>query len=106
MSFALLDIDLFKRVNDTYGHPTGDRVIKTLSRMLVQRLRKTDIVGRYGGEEFAAILPGADAQKAKRIIDDFRKEFAEVAHTSHEGPFTCSFSCGIAEFKDATQDLT
>ncbi|MEQ9325810.1 MAG: diguanylate cyclase [Rhodospirillales bacterium] len=106
MSFALLDIDLFKRVNDTYGHPTGDRVIKTLSRMLVQRLRKTDIVGRYGGEEFAAILPGADAEMAKRIIDDFRKEFAEVAHTSHEGTFTCSFSCGIAEFKDPEQDLT
>jgi diguanylate cyclase (GGDEF)-like protein len=106
MSFAILDIDHFKRVNDTYGHPTGDRVIKTLSRMLVQRLRKTDIVGRYGGEEFAAILPGADAEMAKRIIDDFREAFANVAHTSQEGSFTCAFSCGIAEFKDSKQDLT
>ncbi|MRG71553.1 diguanylate cyclase [Alphaproteobacteria bacterium HT1-32] len=106
MSFALIDIDHFKQVNDSYGHPTGDRVIKTLSRMLVQRLRKTDIVGRYGGEEFAAVLPGADLETARKILDDFRESFSQVAHNSSEGTFTCSFSCGVAEFRSEDQDLT
>ncbi|MEI6415331.1 MAG: response regulator, partial [Pseudomonadota bacterium] len=57
LSVAMIDIDYFKKVNDTYGHATGDRVIVALAHLLKQRLRKTDGIGRYGGEEFVAILP-------------------------------------------------
>ena len=57
VSFAMLDLDHFKKINDTYGHLTGDQVLKSLARFLLQRLRQTDIIGRYGGEEFAIIFP-------------------------------------------------
>ncbi len=57
LSFAMLDIDHFKKINDGYGYAAGDGVIKSLSRLLQQRLRKTDFVGRYGGEEFAVDMP-------------------------------------------------
>ena len=55
LTFAMLDIDFFKKINDSYGHPIGDRVLKSLSLFLKQRLRKTDHIGRYGGEEFAIV---------------------------------------------------
>ena len=57
LTFAMIDIDFFKKVNDNYGHPMGDRVIKSLALFLKQRLRKSDCIGRYGGEEFAVVMP-------------------------------------------------
>ena len=65
ISLAMIDIDHFKTVNDTYGHATGDRVLRSLSRLLSQRMRQTDVVGRYGGEEFAVIMVGANAENAR-----------------------------------------
>lgn len=99
-SFAMVDIDKFKNVNDTYGHPTGDRVIKSLSRLLKQRLRKSDIVGRYGGEEFAVILPDTDSDTAKKVLDELRKDYEKIIHQSEDKTFKSSFSCGIATFPD------
>jgi diguanylate cyclase (GGDEF)-like protein len=96
--FAMIDIDRFKNVNDTYGHLTGDRVIKSLSRLLVERLRRTDIVGRYGGEEFGVILFNTDAAQARRIMDEIRDSFGKIRHTGPAGEFTVTFSCGLAEF--------
>jgi diguanylate cyclase (GGDEF)-like protein len=98
VAFALLDIDHFKWVNDTYGHPTGDRVIKSLARLLKQRLRRTDMVGRFGGEEFAAILPDTNGQQAKRIMDNLRVDFSRLNHYHEEAVFQKSFSCGIATY--------
>ena len=98
LAFAMLDIDHFKAVNDTYGHPTGDRVIKSLSRVLTRRLRKTDAVGRYGGEEFAAILVNTSGERAKTIIDDIRDRFSALHHRHEDAEFTVTFSCGIAEY--------
>ncbi len=72
LSFAMLDLDHFKSVNDTHGHQMGDHVILSLSQMLVRRLRGSDTCGRYGGEEFAIILPDTDGEAAKMVIDRIR----------------------------------
>jgi len=97
-SFAMIDIDGFKSINDTYGHLTGDRVIVILSRLLQQRLRKSDIIGRYGGEEFAVVLMDTNAEQAWRVLDEIRRAFEQVRHESDCGDFVVSFSCGIASF--------
>jgi diguanylate cyclase (GGDEF)-like protein len=99
LSFAMLDIDFFKKVNDTYGHPMGDRVIKSLAMFLKQRLRKSDYIGRYGGEEFAIVLPDTDAATALTVIEDIRQRFAEILHPAQPLDLSCTFSCGIAELQ-------
>lgn len=97
LSFAMIDIDFFKKVNDTYGHAAGDRVLKSLARLLKQRLRETDIVGRYGGEEFAVIMTDTNALSASKVIDEIRIVFSRVLHLSEDNEFSVSFSCGIAD---------
>ncbi|PTS86076.1 diguanylate cyclase response regulator [Pseudomonas sp. HMWF032] len=97
LSFAMIDIDYFKKVNDTYGHPMGDRVIKSLALFLKQRLRKSDHIGRYGGEEFAVVMPDTDAASARRVLDDIRQRFAEIQFSAQPHDLSCTFSCGIAQ---------
>lgn len=98
LCFAMIDIDRFKSVNDTYGHPVGDQVILAMARVLQQRLRNSDVVGRYGGEEFAVILQDTPIDRAAQLIDELRQDFARVLFHSASGEFTCSFSAGIAAF--------
>ena len=100
LAFAMIDIDHFKKVNDTYGHPMGDRVIKSLALFLKQRLRKTDHIGRYGGEEFAVVLPDTDAATAAKVLDEIRRRFAEIHYPAQPQDLSCTFSCGIAELHD------
>ncbi|XPF92604.1 diguanylate cyclase [Colwellia sp. RE-S-Sl-9] len=100
LSFAMLDLDFFKTINDNYGHPAGDRVLKSISNIFKQRLRKYDIVGRYGGEEFIVILPNTDAKTAEAIINTLRTRFSELTHYSKDKEFQCTFSGGIAAFPD------
>jgi diguanylate cyclase (GGDEF)-like protein len=97
LSFAMIDIDFFKKVNDTYGHPVGDRVIKSLALFLKQRLRKSDHIGRYGGEEFAVVMPDTDATAASRVLDDIRQRFSEIQFSAQPHDLSCTFSCGIAQ---------
>lgn len=99
LSFAMVDVDFFKKINDKHGHAAGDRVLKSLARLLKQRLRGTDIVGRYGGEEFAVILTDTDAPGASRVIDEIRNVFSRLIHMSDNKEFTVTFSCGIADIK-------
>lgn len=97
LSFVMLDLDHFKDVNDSHGHATGDKVLKSLARMLDDRLRKSDQIGRYGGEEFGIILPDTNQIAATVIIDEIREQFAALAYSSDEINFHCTFSAGIAQ---------
>ena len=96
ISLAMLDIDHFKKINDTYGHPMGDRVIKGLAQLMSKRLRKFDILGRYGGEEFAVAMPNTQPALAIDIMNELRASFGKLRFESSQGEFTCTFSCGVA----------
>lgn len=98
MAVAMIDIDHFKAVNDTYGHWVGDSVIKAMSQVLRQRLRKTDVIGRYGGEEFVVILSDVDAHTAASLIDRIRDGFGKIRHGGDGEEFFVTFSCGIAAY--------
>lgn len=101
MALAMLDVDHFKRVNDTYGHATGDSVLKGLSRLLKQRLRKSDIIGRYGGEEFVALFLDAGAEEAFKVINELRVHFSEIEfHPVPGETLSVTFSGGIAAYPE------
>ncbi len=100
LAFVMIDIDNFKSINDTYGHPVGDRVIKSLARLFKNRLRKSDIPARYGGEEFALILPDTNMQQAKATINELRSFFSELSFKADLGDFSATFSAGIASSLD------
>lgn len=108
LTLAMIDLDHFKSVNDTYGHPTGDAVLKSLTRLLQQRLRKTDVVGRYGGEEFTVLLPNTSAPAGMRVMDEIRVSFGAIRHLSDASGFCATLSAGLAQFPtypDASQLL-
>ena len=95
---ALIDIDHFKKVNDTYGHQTGDEVLVKCSQLIRQRLRSTDQYCRYGGEEFLLLLKDTTVHQAQEVMDDIRSALhAVTAWQSTEEEFAVSFSCGLVE---------
>jgi len=96
-SLAILDIDNFKRVNDTYGHIEGDNVLKQLVLEVKSHLRSTDIFSRWGGEEFVIILPLTNVEKAKMTIENIRQKVSSAIF-SKIGTVTCSF--GLTEFNE------
>lgn len=98
LAFAMADLDHFKRVNDTQGHGMGDQVLRAFSRLLQQRLRRTDALGRYGGEEFGIVLPDTDLAEAAALIEGLREDFAALRFHGPGGDFTATFSAGLAAF--------
>jgi diguanylate cyclase (GGDEF)-like protein len=96
VTLAMLDIDHFKAVNDTYGHAIGDVVIASLATLLRQRLRQSDIIGRYGGEEFVAVLPECDGEHATRLMDSIRQHFSSLRFGHDDKHFLCTISIGLA----------
>ncbi len=105
-ALAVLDLDHFKRVNDTWGHPVGDRVLTALSALLRTRLRQSDTIGRLGGEEFGALLEDLTAEDAVRLIERLLADFLAIEHrNSGGGTFHASFSAGVAMSKGG-EDLT
>lgn len=95
-ALAIIDIDHFKSVNDTYGHPVGDQVICRLAKLLEDGVRSTDFVGRMGGEEFGLLMPACSVEDAMRVLNRLRRMFGEqsfVGGASDE--FKCTFSGGL-----------
>ncbi len=103
-TLILTDIDHFKKVNDTYGHPVGDAVLKRVAAVFAGRARKVDVVARYGGEEFVLILPDTDGEGAELFANKLREEVAAQVMTSEQGPFHVTISMGIAEYPQDTRD--
>lgn len=104
---VMIDIDRFKSINDEHGHPVGDQVIRNIAWLLKGRLRATDIVGRYGGEEFVVALRGLNIDDAYHVMDRIRRDFFHLPQTHAGGLLHASFSAGIAGYPDfaVEQDL-
>lgn len=103
VSVVMLDIDHFKKVNDLYGHLIGDQVISSLANLLKQQLRKTDLLGRYGGEEFLMVLPECPLDRACQIVNQLREAFSRIPFVSHGQTFYCTFSAGVTSGSDSQQ---
>ncbi len=106
LAVLLCDIDHFKNVNDKYGHPVGDEVLRRVSRVLQEVPRKIDVPARYGGEEFAVLLDNVDVAQAKIIADRIRIEISKVVVDTDKGPLSVTESIGIAAFPDDGRDRT
>jgi diguanylate cyclase (GGDEF)-like protein len=96
VSLMLTDIDYFKKVNDNYGHPVGDTVLKGVSKIIREEIRDMDIPARYGGEEFAVILPGTDSEGARNIAERLRKAVMDTTFSADGKSLKITISIGIA----------
>jgi diguanylate cyclase (GGDEF)-like protein len=96
LSFLLIDIDHFKKVNDTCGHPAGDAVLRGVAAVAQDQARETDVVARYGGEEMALILPETDAAGARVIAERLRAAVEAARHATDAGPLRCTVSVGVS----------
>jgi two-component system, cell cycle response regulator len=103
-ALLLTDIDHFKKVNDTYGHPIGDVVLKGVAQVVRDCVRKIDLAARYGGEEFAVILEGTDLAGARMLAERIRAEVQKQVFASDKGNFGCTLSLGIAVYPDDGKD--
>jgi diguanylate cyclase (GGDEF)-like protein len=92
----MLDIDHFKKINDTYGHQVGDEVLIGFARTVRRNLRKYDITGRYGGEEFLVIAPGRNAEPFECVYERVRSQVADTALETSAGPISVTVSIGTA----------
>jgi len=98
LSYAMIDIDHFKKVNDTYGHQAGDTVLKVLATFLSQNVRESDIIGRYGGEEFCLVFPHTSMDEAEKLMNKIRIRFKEITHRWGDETFHTTFSCGVCQW--------
>jgi len=100
VSLVIFDIDHFKRVNDTYGHQTGDEVIRETARITSQLVRETDFAGRYGGEEFVVLLPGTTLDGAAQFAERLRSTIERQQIDYQGSPLTFTISLGVATLAD------
>jgi diguanylate cyclase (GGDEF)-like protein len=98
VAYAMIDVDGFKSVNDSFGHTSGDRLLKSLARLLRQRLRRSDVLGRYGGDELAVLLPHTDGPTARRVLDEIRDSFSRLRLLAGGREMSATLSCGVAVY--------
>ncbi len=107
VAYAMIDVDRFKSINDAFGHTSGDRLLKSLARLLRQRLRRSDVLGRYGGDELAVLLPHTDGPTARRVLDEIRDSFSRLRLLVGGREMSATLSCGVAVYpaRPTAQDL-
>ncbi|MDX1557434.1 MAG: diguanylate cyclase [Marinobacter sp.] len=98
LTVGVLDIDLFKRINDSYGHKAGDRVLQLVAKEFRERLRTTDFVARFGGEEFVVLFPETEPADARSVVDKLREHVGKLPFHFRGEPVTVTFSAGLAGF--------
>lgn len=98
LTLIMADIDNFKKINDTYGHVEGDRILREVGRKIKSKIRTTDIAGRYGGEEFAVLLPSTESSGGVVVAENIRKNIESDIRTCDGKPVTASF--GVAEYAE------
>lgn len=103
--FAILDIDAFKKINDTYVHNCGDHILVSVSDLMLRTLRKEDIVGRWGGEEFTVIMPKTDLKGANTAMEKVRKKIASTILSCDSTPLRNTITIGISQYKNIHEDL-
>ena len=105
-SIALIDLDWFKRINDVFGHPTGDEVLRTFAITMFANIRGVDRFGRYGGEEFLLVLPGMSTDNAVRALDRLRAIIADLDWSAFSPGMQVTISAGVATLKpNETPDI-
>jgi diguanylate cyclase (GGDEF)-like protein len=96
LSAIMMDIDHFKRVNDTFGHTVGDQILQGVAESCRQELRRVDVVGRYGGDEFVILLPENDRAAAVQVAERLRKNIAHMHLNTAKGSAKVTASLGVA----------
>jgi diguanylate cyclase len=96
---ATWDIDHFKRINDTYGHSAGDKVLRIVAQALTKQLRSTDFLARYGGEEFVTILPGTALDNGTALVNRMRETVSRIGFHFSGKPLVITISCGITQLR-------
>ncbi len=106
-SIAVADLDLFKRINDSYGHQAGDKVLRLVAAILTRQCRSTDFVSRYGGEEFVILMPGTSEEQAVSAVEKIRHAVECSPFNFHGQPVQITLSLGVAEVQsdDSIEDL-
>jgi diguanylate cyclase (GGDEF)-like protein len=105
LSWIMFDIDLFKQINDSYGHSAGDQVLITIAERSYHVIRHVDIFGRYGGDEFVILLPETDHHMAREIAERIRIAISESEIITNAGPIFVSISIGITQATSDTADI-
>ncbi|MCV6588481.1 MAG: diguanylate cyclase [Marinobacterium sp.] len=99
-SIAVADLDHFKKINDSYGHLAGDKVLRLVGRIMHRQSRRTDVIARYGGEEFVIIMPGTGTAAASRATEKLRQAIEESPFNFNGRPVSITMSFGVTEVKD------
>ena len=105
LSVLVLDVDHFKRVNDTHGHATGDEALRSVVAVLRQCLRRSDLLARWGGEEFVVVLPGTDGSIACELAERLRAAIETIEIPTRQGALNLTTSIGLASLEPADADL-